>query len=621
MASLNRLIVSKYENLRGVDFSSPPSLVDRSRSPYCLNLMPDSSLHPVKRPGWETVYNLEGCVHNIWFCTIAGIKYTLCHCGDKIYSLGDEIKVLKSGISDEKGCGFYAFKGETPGFYILTGKEYIVFDGEKTEDVFQQAYVPLITIAKYPSGGGESYEDINMLTPMRKEGFIGTENDLIYQLGADNLESVDKIEVLQQDGGHVILENGVDYTADLLLGKITFLKAYPSAVTGQDNIFVTYSKTIEGYREKITGCTVCTQFGLGGENRVFVTGNSLCPHKDFWSGIYDPSYFSDLCYAVIGSGQTAIMGYLKLGNELGIVKEENGQDISIFLRSTEKDAEGKAMFIVKSGTSSVGAISKNCFAVMNDEPLFLSSRGIFAVTGSLITSQKLTVNRSYQIDSALTNEENLSAAVACIWKDFYVLSVNGNCYILDSRQIVAAENGEKNSRYEAYFWNNVPATCLAVDGNKLWFGTVRGEVRRFKEEKIGRECYSDDGQAIYAVWKTPVEDEGRIDRFKTLQRKGCLVTLKPFESSSCKVYCCVDGGKKQFVQQKILDISQMFKKMNFTRLTFNTNQSPQEIYFYTRKRRYKRIQFVFENNDVNEGFGIQNIIKLYKIENYSKNGR
>lgn len=158
-----------------------------------------------------------------------------------------------------------------------------------------------------------------------------------------------------------------------------------------------------------------------------------------------------------------------------------------------------------------------------------------------------------------------------------------------------------------------------MENNNLWFGTKDGKVRRFKDESIGKTCYSDDGEAIYAVWRTPVEDEGRIDRFKTLQRKGCLVTLKPFVASSCKVYYCVDGGTREFVQKKTVDISQMFVNVDFTRFTFNTDQSPQEMYFYTRKKRYKRIQLVFENNEVNEGFGIQNIIKLYKLNNYSKN--
>lgn len=621
MSSLNKYVLSRYENLKGVDFSSHPTLVDRNHSPYCLNMMPDSSTNPVKRPGWKTMYKFDDTVHNLWFCTLNGTKYILCHCGDKIYQLGDEIKTLAENINNGKGCGFYAIKGDGQRFYILTGREYLEFDGKEINKVTQDAYVPLVTIAKHPSGGGESYENINMLTPKRRENFIGTENDMVYQLGAEKIDGVEKVEVLQPDGMRLLLSSDTDYAVDCNLGKITFTKPHRAVVDGEDNIFVTYSKTVPGYKEKITGCTICTQYGLGGENRVFLSGNSDCAHKDFWSGIYDPSYFSDLDYAIIGNGQTAVMGYLKMGEKLGIVKQDNGQDTALFIRDVMKDSDGRAVFTVSSAIGGTGAVSKNCFAIINDEPLFFSPRGVFAVTSSVITSQKMLVNRSWQVDAELTREEDPEKAVACIWKDFYILSVNGRCYLFDTRRVVNAQNGEKNSRYEAYFWDNVAANCFAVDNNVLWFGTEDGAIRCFKDEKTGKECYSDDGQPIRAVWKTPIEDEGRIDRFKTLQRKGCIVTLIPFKASSCKVHYSVDGGTKRFVQHKTLDISSMFENTDFTRLTFNTNSNPKDIYFYTRCKRYKRIQFIFENSEVNEGFGIQGITKLYRIGNYSKNRR
>lgn len=622
MANLNKTVVSQYENLKGVDFSSPPSLVDKNRSPYCLNLMPDASFNPVKRPGWETLFTFDEPIYNLWICNLNGKKQYLCHAGDSIYLLNDNHKVLlKNGLSRGKGCGFYALKGEKGGFYILTSGEYLCFKGgTDIIDVAQEAYVPLTAIAKSPSGDGESYEDINCLTGDRRENFIGTETDLIYQLGTDDIEEVKIIEVMQQNGTHRLLAENVDYTVDLTLGRITFTQPYPSPVTGHDNIFVTYTKNIEGYKEKITKCTVAALFGLGGENRVFLSGNPDCPHKDFWSGVFDPTYFSDLCYAVIGSGQTAVMGYLKMGEKLGIVKEGNGQDTSLFLRTAQPDGDD-ALFTVQGGISGFGAVSKNCFALLNDEPLFLSSRGIFAVTNSLVTSEKIIVNRSYQIDARLTKENGLEKAVACVWKDFYILSVNGNCYLLDSRQVVAAKNGEKSSRYEAYFWNNVFASCFAAEGDVLWFGTEEGQVRRFRTNEEEDECYSDDGAAIYAVWETPMEDEGYIERFKTLQRKGCLVTLKPYRTSSCNIYYSADGGVRRLIRTGYVDITQAFEKVNFARFAFSTSSAPQEIYFYSRCKRYKRIQLIFENGKVNEGFGIQKIVKTYKINTHSENRR
>ena len=615
-----KTVTVTYENLKGVDFSKDASLVDRSRSPYCVNMMPDESKRPVKRPGWQTVYSLEGKVHNIWFCVLGGKKHMLCHCGDKIYSLGEEAVVLKDGVSDGKGCGFYAIKGDKGGFYILTSGEYLVFDGEKITAVAEDAYIPLIAIAKGPSGDGESYEDINLISSGRKEGFIGTDSDLIYQLSADNIQSVDKVEIKQKDGSMKQLTADTDYTADLVLGKITFVEKHPAVLVGEDNIFVTYTKETEGYREKIEKCTFSTQFGLGGENRVFLSGNPHCRERDFWSEVYNPAYFPDLNYAIVGSGQTAVKGYLKLGEHLGIVKEGNGQDTSLFLRQVTNN-DGKALFTVKGGISGAGAVSSNCFAVLGDEPLFLSDRGIYAVASSVITSEKILANRSYQIDARLTKEKGLENAVACVWKDFYILSVNGNCYVMDSRQVVAAASGEKNSRYECYFWTNVAASCFAADGDKLWFGTADGHIRCFKDQSEGKICYSDDGQAIVAVWQTAVEDEGCIERFKTLRRRGCVVTLKPYTASSCKVYIAVDGKIKKLVKEGTIDIFSFFREVNFDRFTFDGREGPREIYFNRRYRKYKRIQLIFENDKPDEGFGIYKITKSYSVDGYSRNRR
>ena len=613
-------VTTVYECLKGVDFSRPASLVEKNRSPYCVNMIPDTGLSPAKRPGWKTMYNLEGRVYNLWFCTINGKEYMLCHCEDKIYSLGNDTVVLKEGVAKGKGCGFYAIKDGQGLFFILTSQQYLVFDGEKITEVAQEAYVPLVAIAKKPSGEGESYEDVNFISSKRKEGFIGTEGDLVYQLGCDNVEKIDRVEIKEKNGNFTLLSESTDYTADLTLGKITFVKPKPTYLSGEDNIFVIYTKTNEGYKEKIEKCTIAAQFGLGGENRIFLSGNPDFVQYDYWSDVYNPTYFPDLNYAIIGSGQTAVMGYLKLGEYLGIVKEGNGQDTSLFLRqATDKD--GKALFVVKGGISGCGAVSKNCFAVLGDEPLFLSSQGIFAVASSAVTSEKVIANRSYQIDAKLTAEENLKEAVACVWKDFYIVAVNGNCYLLDSRQVVQPKNGEKNSRYEAYFWNNVNAVCFAVKNGVLWFGTSDGKVCRFKDEREGLLCYSDDGKAIHAVWQTAIENEGYVERFKTLKRNGCVVTIKPYAASSCRIYYSIDGGKQKLVKEKNIDIASFFKEIHFDRISFNAGTGPREIYFNQSQRRYKRLQLTFENNKLNEGFGIYSIVKSYSVDGYSKNRR
>ena len=129
------------------------------------------------------------------------------------------------------------------------------------------------------------------------------------------------------------------------------------------------------------------------------------------------------------------------------------------------------------------------------------------------------------------------------------------------------------------------------------------------------------GSFIWIVWTTPYDDDGMIHRFKTVVRKGCLVVLAPFTASSCKVYYCVDGADEKYITGGTMDISDWFINLNFERFTFEKAETPREIYFNKRQRKYKRLMLMFVNDELNEGFGIHQIVKTYKVNGYSKNRR
>ena len=618
-----------YENLAGVDFSQSAENVAKNRSPLLLNMMSDNGKHPVKRAGWEIVASIESPVHNIWHTSIDRKEYFLAHAGTKIYKINqwqtgeNEVvfttEVLKDGVNNAKGCGFFFQNGEKDGFYILTGKEYLVFDGEKVENVMETAYVPTTVIARSPAGGGESYEDINFLTGKRCEKFTGDDTK-IYQLSESQIESVDKVEKLNSDGDVVELVKDTDYTVDLQLGKVTFTTAHKTPLQGHDNIYITYTKTVEGYMDRIVNCSVYAHYGVGGNNRVFLSGNPKYMAYDFWSDIYNPTYFPDLKYSIIGSANTAVMGYHKVAGYLAIVKEKTQQDTTIFLRSGSMDSEGEIIWEIKPGIVGYGAVSKNSFIVLNDDPLFLSDRGIYAITNSSITYERTLQNRSYNVDAKLTQEENLEDAVAVEHNGMYILAVNGVCYVLDGKKTVSGKSSH-SFNYECYYWDNIDARCFSSKDGVLWFGDSSGNICRFKDYMTSMEKYNDNGEAIRAVWATPYDDDGLVHRFKTMVRKGCLVVLAPFTASSCKVYYCVDGNDERYITSGTMDISDWFENINFERFTFISNDNPREIYFNKAQRKYKRLMLMFVNEEVNEGFGIHKIVKTYKVNGYSKNRR
>ena len=131
--------------------------------------------------------------------------------------------------------------------------------------------------------------------------------------------------------------------------------------------------------------------------------------------------------------------------------------------------------------------------------------------------------------------------------------------------------------------------------------------------------YSDDGEAIDAVWATRYDDDGTPAVLKTMIQRGCCVTIKPYARSSGTVYFRSDrpGGGERKVAATAMDILD-FTDIDFERFTFNTDDSPQEIFLNRKVKNYKRLQIIVRNAENNEGFGIFQITKHYVIGNFAK---
>jgi len=524
----------------------------------------------------------------------------------------------------------------------MTGREYLVFDGETVTPVSDNAKIPNILISRAPTGGGEPYEAVNLLTPKRQESFLGSDTDTVFQLSANNIDDAPVIvEVTNSNGDRVTLTDGPDYMVDRTAGTVTFPNPLPPILAGEDNVFITYSKTVDGYAERITNCTVAALYGAGGDNRVFVSGNPAYKNYDWYSGIFSPSYFPDIAYSLIGGDDTAVIGYHKLNEFLAIIKEDNNQDTTLFLRSADVADLGfneydKAVFAVKPGITGIGAISKYAFVNLNDEPLFLSRNGVHGITLSPITYQRALRNRSFLLDKKMLNEDNLETACACEFNRYYILAINGRCYILDGRHKTANNNRIDNSidyLYEAYYWENVPAVCwLSLsrsDKHVLYFGDKDGHICKFSYDIGASDKYQDGGRMnngsgaieggvpVVCQWATPNDADEGAHLFKSLVRRGSLAVIAPMSRTSGKIYYVVDGNHELFVRMSTMDIFD-WNDIDFERFTFESNDSPQEIYFRRKVKRYKRLMIVFRNDVINEGFGIHEIIKVYTEANLSR---
>lgn len=608
-----------YSKFKGVDFSTDASLVEKYRSPWAVNMIADTGGMPEKRMGWRTVYELGERINGLFYGVIDGALHYLAHAGTSLYAWqeGGKPALQRSGLFDGPSSAVN-MNGK---IWLLTGGEYLVYDGEAVRDVSEVGYIPTTVIAASPAGGGVSYEAVNMMQTRRRNEFIPDGESTVYQLDSIDL-AADAVTATVRG---VEKNEGTDFTVDRAKGQVAWKTAPEKPLSGQEGEVVITFATKDAYSnaDRVKKCTIMTTYGVGTSDRLIISGNPDYPNLDWTSGYGDPAYIPDLSYSVVGTQATAIMGYQRIGEHLAIIKEDNGQDSTVFLRSAGLSDEGDAVFPLKQSVAGVGAVSRKGFGTILDEQLFLARTGVYAITTNALTAERIVQNRSFFVDPRLVQEKGLENARAVSWNGMYLLGINSHVYLLDGRQDKTYRaKSQSEFIYECYYWENVPVACWmnvkAGAEEILYFGTGDGRICRFNSDIDTMERYSDDGAAIVACWSTKADDDGDVTLLKTMIKKGNSVTIKPYARSSAKV--CFRTEQDPVEWQAAFDTMDVFDwaDIDFSRFTFNANDAPREILFNTKVKKYKRLQIIIKNDAENEGFGLFGITKHYVIGNFAK---
>lgn len=287
---------------------------------------------------------------------------------------------------------------------------------------------------------------------------------------------------------------------------VTKWKHYPVYASAMKQSFAS-SPTREAFEQ----CIRALVYGDGIINSVFMAGSTADAYRSrvWWSYPTDPSYFPDTNYIEAGSNDTNIAGLMKVGEYLGIIKQGQSTNSTIYLGYQTKIASGTITtdagtettyddtFAIKSSIGGIGAISNGAFNILNDEPLFLSKNGIMGIEPRN-EQEKRVRNRSFYINKRLAEEGNLTNAFSFVWRNMYILAVNNHCYVLDGSQKSSWANEKTNLQYECYYWDNVPAQCFARYNGELWFTDHDGRLCRFKPDGVP-SSYHDDYDASIPV--------------------------------------------------------------------------------------------------------------------------
>lgn len=570
----------------GLDCRTHETKAALSRSPDMQNLIAEQNDFLVKRTGWRTQHTYGAPIYGLF--ALPDGTGAVVHAGTWLFCR------LHSGTQTVLCTDMHAAFSQsfTVGgvLYLLDGHTYRavrrsaagVWEAVKVQDI---AYVPTTTISAAPTGGGASFEAVNLLTPRRINTFIGNGSATQFQVDAQGLDA----------GAVTASVNGTPVAVaavDRVTGLVTLAAAPPNG-NGLANVSIAFSKTVPGYADKINKCRFAGLYGGKNDTRVFVAGNPAEPACDWQSGLYDPSYFPDTGYTRMGTDSSAIMGYLKQYSSQLVVKAGGAQESTSFLRSYLMADDGTALYPLTQGAQGEGAVSPRSFAVLRDMPVFLSARGVQGVFGTAVAEQRTIRPVSGAILPKLAAEGGLENACAIVHEGRYYLAVNGHMYIADGQLV------EEDGDPAWFFWSNVPAQCLCVLEGRLWFGTADGRLCRFSLPTEDG-AYRDDDAAINAYWRTPTLPLSQWGRIKTI--RDVVPTLMPYSRSGATVQYEDENGKLLALSRNMDLFS--FKTLDFSRFSFRC--LPGAVSYRTRWRQHRVPLFAVRigNDQPDEPFGL-----------------
>lgn len=661
-----REYATQYKQLLGVDYQADQTQVDRRRSPNMVNMISDFGGNPVKRDGYRIVaslpydalvtidadmYGVRATSNRLTVAKVSLDGYELEEDEASVYA--HNVGAVRSVFAYQQNIyiiseyAFIGFNSESKTFTVSGTQPGMMSTGNVGESApANDANIPVTVIALKPDGtAGTAYTDKNLFSIYQTVMYSGDGTATAYTIpNYTKIGSWVKAEVKDANGDWQTVSASVG-TSTTVTGKslggdgtmqsaivdpvVTFATAPGTPViTGEDNVRITFApystEQIDGinrgyYNETFTSLLGSDIVTLQ-NGRMFIASK----YKVYYSNVGDMFSISDLAWFEVDN---EIMCFTRTSNHLAIITKDNGRNTIFLADETTKvintqTGETETFFQVRASNAGIGAISRKCIDTLSDEPVFLSTTGLFGILTNW-QSEKYAVNRSSRINKRLCSEPDLYKAVGIAWNDYFYIAINGHMYVLDARHKETDRAG--NKPLEAYYFDNMPVvTAMYVVADKMYFMddayTYTWNNDLPETEKYLDAAHVEDGELVgapvCAKWSSTFDDDGAPQKLKTLMKKGTMVTIVPHFRSGCEVTLVKDGDKREYLGRVDTDL-QTFEYIDFERFSFSTNAVAADRFTKKKIKKYKRLQIIIENNEA-EPFGITQITKTYTFGNYAK---
>lgn len=518
------------------------------------------------RPGYAAMCTLsEGSpVRGMWSGYIAGVPHFLAACGGKVWDIDTQTwEAADIGTIEDTATSFFGFAKKV---YILTGSEYYCWDGGESGVCVVEGYIPIVSTAVPPTGGGTLLERVNNLTGKKRSQFSPDGTATVFQLPETEVDEVVGVE-------------GTDaaWTADASAGTVTFSTA---PAKGVNTVTITWRKGT-GERSKVTNMRFSEFYNGAADTRVFLYGDGT--NEAIYSDLDEngqptAEYFPDLNVMAVDSANTPITAMIRHYDRMMVYKP-NGAFSTEYSATTLSDGTVTAGFYTSPVNREIGNAAPGQVLLVKNSPRTLHGRAVYEWT--LASSGTRDERNSKRISDRVENTLNSFVLEDCTTFDdeqeqeFYV--VYGD---------EAVVHNYSNDTW--YYYNHFPANCLESIDGEVYFGTPDGRVMHFS-----RQYRNDDLQPIDAYWES-----GSMDFEMDWKRKystNIWVSIKP-ESLNRITVTAQSNKKSDYVEKDISYGLASMLNANFAHWSFGTNRKPQVQRVRIKVKKFTFYKLLFKSN-------------------------
>jgi hypothetical protein len=579
---MSELIPFAIEKFLGENRSATETLLKLGEASYMSNWMITDDNKLQKMFGYAALFASLGShkINGIWYGELNEAEHFLFACNGHIYKQ-DETTHENTDLGvvvDSFPTTFFVSNNTV---YILDGSDFYSWSGSGSISRVT-GYVPTILTAVPPTGGGTILENINYINGQKSIKMSSKAGVTVYQLPELNIESFDSLII-----NGATKTKDVDYTVNLTNGTFTLVSAIAD---GTNNMFPTWTKTVEGDREAITnnqyyGGTYYARFWLYGnpnhKNTRYCNGVTL-------AGVSDPTYWPKFTDSDVGEHAITAIETQYDKQIIFTDGDAAGADSWYSTEKTYLDENSGleiTVYPVYNMNSKVGNQAKGQVRIILNNP-FTLWKGIYEWVATNVQNEKNVVWRSKRVQPDLDTRD-LSKALTWDWDDKGI-------YILAIGKVVWMYNYHVNGDGEepgVWYHLDLPdePTCFITINKKLYFGTTNGQIMKFDESL---KTYN--GQVIKAVWKMGFFNFTVDWLRKFIQRM--YVTILPRIKTHVNLTYDTDRGSSPEALTAQYSLN-TFEHLNFAKFSFKTNYSPQPFKFKIRAKKIDYLKLIITNDD------------------------